>query len=516
MNQRLNHLYQQSPLQKIHLNIRARLVLASVGILIIGFGILTYVAGSQIAAATRADYEARMVDTIQLVSRGVSPYISRDFDVNNPSEDLLTSVQSYENDLNGEISIFDIAGGGQTPGRTSYRDMPEIETAMRGEVVVVERQDQGGNATLYTATGIHTGPDADNPPNSDSTPDFGGHGGDNDGFEPIIIQLSVPLSALQAVIFQRWLVLCLVFLGVLIVSAGVALLVARSIINPLYALRESAIRLSHGDLDHRVEAMSKDEIGAVADAFNEMATKLQSMLEEQRAFASNTSHELRTPLTTIRLRSEAMRYDEHLDDATKSQYISEIDDEVRRLGALVEDLTLLSRFDAGRAELGASQIDMRRFASSMERQMLPYAQAREVRLCVRVPEGDAILAVYVGLNHLTVVFRNLLDNAIKYTPSGGEVEWFITSGVDGVTSIIKDNGQGIDAETLPHLFERFYRADKARSRDVPGTGLGLALVKSIVDAYGGTISIESAGLHHGTTVTVYLPARPVAQTVPSQ
>ncbi len=509
MNQRLSRLYQRSHLQKIHLSIRARLVLATVGILMIGFGILTFVAGSQIAAATRADYEDRMMDTIQLVSRGVSPYITRDFDMNNPPEDLLTSVQAYEDDLNGQISFFVIGG------RTSYRDMPEIETAMRGEVVVVERQDGDGNATLYTAADIHFGTNSGGepdgaPPTSGNEPDFGGRGGDNDGFNSVIIQLSVPLSALQAVIFQRWLLLGLVFMGVLVVSVLVALLVARSIINPLYALRESAIRLSHGDLDHRVEAMGKDEIGAVADAFNEMATKLQNMLEEQRAFASNTSHELRTPLTTIRLRSEAMRYDDQLDDATKLQYISEIDDEVRRLGALVEDLTLLSRFDAGRAELGAGEIDMRRFASNMECQMSPHAEARDVRLCVRVPEGDDILSVYVGLNHLTVVFRNLLDNAIKYTPSGGEVEWFITSGVDGVTSIIKDNGQGIDEQTLPHLFERFYRADKARSRDVPGTGLGLALVKSIVDAYGGTISIESSGLHHGTTVTVYLPGHRVA------
>ncbi|HEX2621817.1 MAG TPA: ATP-binding protein, partial [Phototrophicaceae bacterium] len=118
--------------------------------------------------------------------------------------------------------------------------------------------------------------------------------------------------------------------------------------------------------------------------------------------------------------------------------------------------------------------------------------------------------VLASLNHLTVVFRNLLDNAIKYTPEGGQITWSINADRDGIRHVIQDTGRGIEPDQLPHLFERFYRADKARSRDIPGTGLGLAIVKSIVDAYGGTISIESAGIGKGSSVTVCLPLSPSA------
>jgi signal transduction histidine kinase len=117
------------------------------------------------------------------------------------------------------------------------------------------------------------------------------------------------------------------------------------------------------------------------------------------------------------------------------------------------------------------------------------------------------------LNHLQIVFRNLLENAIKYTPQGGRIVWTISAEADGVRCRIQDDGQGISPENLERVFERFFRADRARVRNVPGTGLGLALVKSIVDAYGGTVTIESAGLGQGTAAIVFLPVRAALTTV---
>ncbi|QPC84003.1 HAMP domain-containing protein [Phototrophicus methaneseepsis] len=317
-----------------------------------------------------------------------------------------------------------------------------------------------------------------------------------------ILRVSVPSTDLDTLIARRWGLLLLLFGLVMIVALVATLWVSRTITKPLYALRESAIQLAKGDFTHRVAEVGQDEIGEVAQAFNEMAQQVESMINEQRAFASNTSHELRTPLTTIRLRSEALRY-EALDEDMNQQYITEIDDEARRLGTLIEDLTLLSRFDAGRSELGRNEIDMRRFAGSMLQQFQQQARAKQITLFTEATDEPIIL--YASLNHLTVVFRNVLDNALKYTPEGGSVTWSISSGVEGVTSILEDTGLGIESENLPHLFERFFRVDKARSRQVPGTGLGLALVQSIVSAYGGSISIESEGLHHGTTVTIFWP-----------
>ena len=182
-------------------------------------------------------------------------------------------------------------------------------------------------------------------------------------------------------------------------------------------------------------------------------------------------------------------------------FIAETDDEAQRMGALIEDLTVLARFDAGRAELGSESIDFALLASSLQRRIQPQADAKRIRLEVNVPSG--LPPVRASLNHLTVVFRNLLDNAIKYTPDGGSITWTARAENDCICSVIRDTGGGVEPEQIPLLFERFYRVDKARSRDIPGSGLGLAIVKSIIEAYGGTIRIDSAGKDQGMAVTVW-------------
>jgi len=278
-----------------------------------------------------------------------------------------------------------------------------------------------------------------------------------------------------------------------------------SLIRPLATLRDSALKLSRGELSHRIAYHGRDEIGAVADAFNQMANQVQTMIEEQRAFASNTSHELRTPLTTMRLRTEALRHDPTLDNDTQRQYILELDSELARLSGLVDDLVLLSRFDAGRAETGHEHIDMVRFAHSLHRTMVKQAAEQGLDLKLVIDTADPA-PVDASLNHLTVVFRNIVDNAIKYTPAGGQITWRVTRGERAIVTTITDSGQGIDTDQLPHVFERFYRADKARSRAVPGSGLGLALAKSIVETYRGEIAVTSPGPGQGTVVTVRWPA----------
>ncbi len=463
------------------LSIRTRLLFAYVGLLMFGFGILSIVVGEQIADAARSDYEERLLNTTQLVAQGISPYFSggtRQSGVVESAE-FVVVVEGYENQLGADIQVISLT---EQPNGEDQHDTPRenvITEALRGELRVTERSGLDGTSILFAAA-----------------PVMGGR-----GRNPVaVVQLSVPTSNLSEVVLRRWLDMWMVFGVVLVIAVIVALLIAQSILRPLYTLRASALRLAQGDLDHRVAHPGGDEIGAVATAFNEMAEQVQSMLEEQRAFASNTSHELRTPLTAIRLRSEAMRHDSSLDDETTKQYIIEIDDETRRLGALVEDLTLLSRFDAGRAELGGSEIDLVRFANSQIQSASMQANARSVSLVLNAPDDP--LPVRASLTHLTVVFRNLLDNAIKFTPDGGRVTWTMRVDGDTITNEISDTGQGIDPDHLPHVFERFYRADRARSRNVPGTGLGLALVKSIVDAYGSTVTITSMGHGQGTTVTV--------------
>lgn len=467
-------------------SIRTRLLVAFVSLIVIGFAGLTLVAGGQISSAAQADYTQRLQNEISLIAQGVSPLVDNYVDGRTDRTQLDAALKTYESQVNGTLTLFTSDDTSASDSRNSFHEMLELETALRGQVVLVERNNEGGEDTFYTAAPIY-----------------------HDKILHGLLQLSVPTRNLQDMVTQRWLELGLVFAAVTGLALIAALWLSRSIIRPLYKLRESALKLSTGDFSHRVAYDRKDEIGEVAQAFNEMAGQVESMLEEQRAFASNTSHELRTPLTTIRLRTEALRYDSALDQNIARRYIEEIDDEVIRLGNLVQDLTLLSRFDAGRAELGQEQVDMLRFAASMQQQMSLSAKDKNIRVTLILP--DAPISVSASINHLTVVFRNLLDNAIKYTSEGGEITWEVKPADDGVCHIIRDTGRGVDAAHLPYLFERFYRVDKARSRDIPGTGLGLALVKSIVEAYGGHISVESAGADKGTTAKVFWPTRPVSK-----
>jgi signal transduction histidine kinase len=233
-----------------------------------------------------------------------------------------------------------------------------------------------------------------------------------------------------------------------------------------------------------------------------MAGQVEAMIEEQRAFAANASHELRTPLTNIRLRSEALR-DGHLDPETAQEYAVEIDDEVQRLGNLVQDLLLLSRLDSGRLEAGREQIDTIRLARQLMAEIAPQAEIHNITSQLVAP--PMLPLVTAGQAHLIIVFRNLLNNALKFTPDGGMITWKIEETADTLRHTITDTGQGISAEDLTHIFDRFYRAEKSRSRTVPGIGLGLSLVRMIVQFYGGSIRVDSPGVGQGTAVTVNWP-----------
>jgi signal transduction histidine kinase len=319
-----------------------------------------------------------------------------------------------------------------------------------------------------------------------------------------VVQLSVPLSAAQSLIWERWLALGVAIAAISVLAALAALFLSTTLTRPLQQLQQATMKIAQGDFTQRVSESRGDEIGEVTRAFNYMAGQVEAMLEEQRAFASNVSHELRTPLTTIRLRSEALR-EGGLDLAVARQYVVEIDDEVQRLGTLVQDLMVLSRLDSGRLEAGRERIDTLRLARQLLLEMKPHAESKGITLQLDAP--SALPAVTAGSAHLAIVFRNLLSNALKYTPEGGQILWAIRENGGAIQHTIIDNGQGIAREDLPLVFDRFYRVDKSRSRAVPGTGLGLSLVRMIVEFYGGTIHLTSEGVGMGTEAHVTWPVQ---------
>lgn len=226
-------------------------------------------------------------------------------------------------------------------------------------------------------------------------------------------------------------------------------------------------------------------------------------LERVRAdFVANVSHELRTPLTSIQGFVETLEQGALEDPANARRFLEIIRKHTRRIIAVVDDLLTLSQMESSEAPLARTDCDLAAVLREVVQGMVP--RAREKGLAVRTELPDAALLL-ADPGRLAQVATNLIDNALKYTPSGGVVAVRLFRAGDAWELVVSDTGPGIEPWHQPRLFERFYRTDKARSRDQGGTGLGLAIVKHIVLAHGGTVSVASeAGM--GAAFTVRLPA----------
>lgn len=465
--------------------LRARLLVTYLGLLIVGFGGLTWLAGSQLTSSAYTDFAATLrAQTLFLAS-------SLNESIKEPEEYELTAaqfnqfIQRLGIEEEAEIAILNptgivwLASDDAIMGQDLSTTL-EVRRAFANEDYYAIRPNASGVDVVYTAAPVF-------------------YDEDIVGY----IRLGKPASIPRASIRERLMVLGISFFGFSVVGTLASLWLLSTFTRPLNALRNTALHMASGDLTQRVTDLREDEIGEVGMAFNQMATQVEAMVAEQQAFASNASHELRTPLTTIRLRTESIRSGQ-LDPAIRDEYVAEIDDEVQRMSGLVDDLILLSRLDAQRLAVGGEQVDLTRVVHGVQRDLASLAEAKAIQLTV-TEEGERVPPIQANLNHLQVVIRNLLENAIKYTPDGGTVTTTITQIEDVVRLQVADTGQGIAADDLPHLAQRFYRADKAHSRRTEGTGLGLALVQSVIDLYGGKLQIESEGLGRGTTVSVLWP-----------
>jgi len=295
---------------------------------------------------------------------------------------------------------------------------------------------------------------------------------------------------------------------ILLIAAAAALLTAvlvstfvtRRLVRPIQRMRDASRRIAAGEYEERVEVPGEDELGALARSFNQMARTLAETEERRRQLVGDVAHELRTPLANIRSVMEGL-VDGVLprDPATFHQ----VEREVSRLQRLVQDLEDLSRAEAGQMLLEREHVDPSRFIEEAATRLRPQYEDKEVALAIDLPEQLPVVAVDTW--RMTQVMLNLLGNALQYTPQGGRV--MVTAGREEGQLVlsVSDTGLGIDPEDLPHLFDRFYRADKSRSRAGGGSGIGLTIARHLVEAHGGRLWAESAGPGHGSTFTFTLP-----------
>ncbi|MGH9769111.1 MAG: sensor histidine kinase [Blastocatellia bacterium] len=265
--------------------------------------------------------------------------------------------------------------------------------------------------------------------------------------------------------------------------------IMRHALRPLDEIASGAEQITSRNLSERLpEPRSGDEIERLSLALNQMIARLEESFQYIRRFTADASHELRTPLTVLRGELEAIAQRPRLDGEARGAVGSSLE-ETERLARIVESLLAISRLDAGEAQMECVRFDLAELAATTTEQMRLLAEDKRIRLECRANGQVEIAGDRARLKQVVV---NLVDNAIKYTPEGGEVG-VVVSAEDGcAVMLVEDNGAGVPADALPHLFERFYRADKARSRQMGGVGLGLAIVKSIVAAHGGQVKVESA------------------------
>ncbi|MEL4105503.1 ATP-binding protein [Oscillospiraceae bacterium WX1] len=295
----------------------------------------------------------------------------------------------------------------------------------------------------------------------------------------------------------------------LVISVALSFILSKTLLQPIIGMTKAAEALAGGDFSKKLTVESGDEIGILADTFNNMASQLKTTLEEikksetlRREFVANVSHELRTPLTSIRSYAETLTDSPDMPAEMESDFLHVILNESDRMTKIVQDLLELSRFDAGSSSFTFEEFSLERSVLNVYDAIALEAARRghvvQLELNGQLPDitGDRA--------RIEQVLINILTNALKYTPDGGTITVSSGQSESSIWVSIRDTGIGIPADDIPRIFDRFYRVDKARSRESGGTGLGLSIAREIVVRHGGDITIDSAA-GHGTTVTVTLP-----------
>jgi signal transduction histidine kinase len=365
-----------------------------------------------------------------------------------------------------------------------YAETPEIAQAIRGERGAATRLTEDGRVALYVAHPVIVGERVAGVVYTSST----------------TFSITTLLRDYQ---MRLGIAIVLFALATLLLTE----LLARWLSAPLRELARGAAAFAAGDHSMRVRPRGSSEVRDVAEAFNAMADEVQTIVKELREeelrksrFVSDVSHELRPPLTAIRGAAETL-LDGDVPEEDARQFLTTVVREAERLGRLANDLITLQRIEGATGELPISRVDMAEIARHAIESLAPLVETRGVQI---VLEGTAA-PVLGDRDRLQQVFGNLLDNASRVTPEGGTVAVVLSAENGRSVARILDEGPGIPEDALPHVFDRFFRAQPSRDRTSGGSGLGLAIVAAIVRAHGGTIA---AGLRPegGTVFTLSLPA----------
>ena len=317
------------------------------------------------------------------------------------------------------------------------------------------------------------------------------------------VLLSTPVTELRMAIQTVEKQLMTVFIVVAAAASIAALIFAVTLTAPIKALNRTIRRMGKGDLSARVHVRASGELKALADSYNAMAEKIENFDQSRSQFVQNASHELKTPLATMKLLLENLIYQPDMPADLRAEFMQDMNHEIDRLSGIITDLLTLTQMDEKSAALRMDSVNLSALCEDTLHAHQVAADKAKLTL-----QGDIESEVFLqgDESKLSQVVYNLIDNAVKYTPAGGLVAVTLTADSREAVLTVRDNGIGIPEQDIAHIFDRFYRVDKARSRATGGTGLGLSIVRQMVQLHGGEITVTSAA-NEGSVFTVTLPIR---------
>lgn len=275
--------------------------------------------------------------------------------------------------------------------------------------------------------------------------------------------------------------------------------------RPLKLLMKFVQKITNGQLDQKVDVKGKDEIAELGNAFNHMAEQLQRVEYSRQEFVSNVSHELKTPLSSIKVLTESLLFQENVPVEMYQEFFIDINSEVDRLNNIISDLLTLVRLDQTEVPMNIKTTNLNDMTQAILKRLIPLAKKKDIKL---IYQSHKEIFVDIDEVKLTLAISNLIENAIKYTPEGGEVRVILQSDLQDVWVSIEDTGIGIAKDEQSKIFERFYRTDKTRNRETGGTGLGLSITYRTVIMHNGSIQVESEE-GKGSIFTVQIPIRQI-------
>jgi len=469
---------------KMAKSLRFRLFLSYAAVTII----ILLVAGLTLGLVWRGTQErivrARLGESLPLATRLVRSLLRQGV----PPEDVAEQVATAFSQRRSRLLLVQ---GGKIIGDTA-------NGALEGSPFPVSRTDDLKPFPDRPAAGTFTGPDGRRyfyslavlraPPGSDNR-------------RPIFVVQITPRRLLgvneELVTPLLWAVLV-----ALLVGLAFSWLISRWITQPLTEIASAADAIAQGDLDFKLEVSGPAEVEHVARQFNDMAAEVRASRQAQREFIANVSHDLKTPLTAIQGFSQALVEGVASDPESVQKAAGIIHEESLRMGRLVDQLLDLAKLESGRVQMRRDRVDLGELVTGTVERFQPAAADKDITLTVETAPDLHILG---DEERLMQVLMNLLDNALRHTPEGGAVTCRAARAADDPAMVevtVSDTGPGISAEDLPHVFDRFYQAEKARRRG--SAGLGLAIVQEIVRAHGGSVGARSPQ-GQGATFWVRLP-----------